>query len=81
MMREDVPAAGGQILPRLGMRCMRRRPVGETEIQLLRMPEPARREFSAVNSRKATEAIRMFVAWSLHRSGAELRERPAPQED
>lgn len=80
MMREDVPAARGQILPRLGMRCMRR-PAGETEIQLLRMPEPDRRGFSAVNSRKAPEAIRMFIAWSLHRPGAELRERPAPQED
>lgn len=44
-------------------------------------PEPDRREFSAVNSRKAPEANRMFVAWSLHHPGAELPERPAPQED
>jgi hypothetical protein len=51
------------------------------EIQLLRMPEPDRREFSAVPSGKAPEAIRMFVAWSLHRPGAELPERAVPQED
>jgi hypothetical protein len=47
------------------MRCML--PASETEIQLPRMPEPDRREFGAVYSRKAPEAIRMFVTWSLHR--------------
>jgi hypothetical protein len=34
-----------------------------------------------VPSRKAPEAIRMFVAWSLHRPGAELPEWPPPQQD
>jgi hypothetical protein len=68
MMRENVPVGGGQILPRLGMRCMRW-PGGETKIQLLRMPEPDRREFIAVHNRKAPEAIRMFVDWSLPAQG------------
>jgi hypothetical protein len=57
------------------MRCML--PASETEIQLPRMPEPDRREFSAVCSRKAPEAIRMFVAWSPAPPGAELPNRPA----
>jgi hypothetical protein len=59
------------------MRCMRR-PAGETEIQLCARLNPTD---GSSGSRKAPEAIRMFVAWSLHRPGAELPKRPPPQQD
>ena len=43
--------------------------------QPLRIPGEDWREFREIHGRKAPEAVRQFIAWSLHRPGAELPAR------
>src|ERR1039457_3656611 len=44
--------------------------------QPLRIPGGDWRKSREINGRKAPEAVRQFIAWSLHRPGAELPARP-----
>jgi hypothetical protein len=49
-----------------------RRPGGETTAKMIRVPASDWREFVALHGGKASEAVKMFIAWQLHRHGAQL---------
>ena len=48
------------------------RPGGETKAKMIRLPAGDWREFQALHGGKASEAVKMFIAWQLHRPGAQL---------
>jgi len=52
-----------------------RRPGGETRPKTVRLPAADWAEFVELHGGKASEAVKMFIAWQLHRPGAWLPDR------